>query len=176
MENYIVRIYRRTPNESENIVGVIEKPDNGENKEFRNSEELFNILVRRQTVVRPDSLKQTVERRKFRRFSLKESSLLFDSTTGLGEVIDLSMGGLAFSCLEMPENFDKSFRAGTLYGEDGYQTDTIRYRNVFDDHASEATALVQTERRRCRVEFDDLNPNQSMQLEYIIRNYTVKGA
>lgn len=175
MENYIVRIYRRSPNKRENLVGVIQKPDSGENNEFRNTEELLSILVCRATTARPDDREQTVERRKFRRFLLKESSLLFDSTAGIGEVIDLSMRGLSFSCLEMQENSGNSFAAGTLFGEGGYQTDTIRCKNIFFDHHLNSSALVQTERKRCRVEFDKLHPNQTMQLKHIIQNYTVRG-
>lgn len=45
MENYIVRIYRRSENESEELVGLVEDVERGKTHPFKSAAELCRILT-----------------------------------------------------------------------------------------------------------------------------------
>lgn len=44
MDSYIVRIYRRAENDSQGLVGIIEKAGSGKNAPFKTIEELWTLL------------------------------------------------------------------------------------------------------------------------------------
>ena len=46
-DNYIVRIYRRDRNNPQNLVGIVEIVERGEEQAFHNFEELWMILTDR---------------------------------------------------------------------------------------------------------------------------------
>jgi hypothetical protein len=48
MENYIVRVFRRDPDDSERLTGQVETAGKEEKKAFRNFEELMMILSRQE--------------------------------------------------------------------------------------------------------------------------------
>jgi hypothetical protein len=173
MENYIVRIYRRENNKPAKLVGLVERPDSGENWKFGTIDELCNILVNQGTIVESNNLKQTVEQRRYRRFLIKEGALIFDSESMLGLVGDISMGGLSFLCLDGPEHSSTSIGGGAFRGEEGFCTETLPCRHLPDHGAPSESSFARTERRRCRVEFGELDPGQKMQLLHIIQNFTV---
>jgi hypothetical protein len=50
METYIIRIYRRSADESESIVGILECVETGEKKQFVNCKQLNEIIIGFQTV------------------------------------------------------------------------------------------------------------------------------
>ena len=97
MENYVVRIYRRSSDNPENITGVVEKLDKGESKSFNSKEEFDNIFWPSSLSNNTSKLKRTLEFRKYRRFLIKKGTLVFESTTDVGKIIDISMGGLSFT-------------------------------------------------------------------------------
>jgi len=45
LNSYIVRIYRQEQNETDNLVGIVEFPEDGEKKSFKNIEDLARILT-----------------------------------------------------------------------------------------------------------------------------------
>ena len=174
MESYIVRIYRRAGNKPEDITGVVEKPDNGENITFNNVEALFNIFVPPRIVNRQNKQKQVFEQRGYRRFFIKEGTLLFDSTTDVGEISDISMGGLSFSSHNMPEDFAPSLEVGILCADKKYCTENIQCRNIICRSRTDSSASADQGRsRRFSVEFGVLTPYQRHQLENIIQDYTM---
>jgi hypothetical protein len=130
MENYVVRIYRRSSDNPENITGVVEEPDKGENKAFNSKQEFYNIFWPTQLNNISTKLKRTLEFRKYRRFQIKKGTLVFDSTTDVGKIIDISMGGLSFSFPDMSIESKVPFNVGILFGNNKYQTEKIKCRLV----------------------------------------------
>ena len=166
MENYIVRIYRRENTTPDSITGIVEKPDSGENIPFRSSEEFFNIFIPPESNTEENN-NQILEQRKYRRFNVKDSTLIFDATTDVGEIVDISLGGLSFHCPNMPDESKGSFKIGILCeGAENFCTGRINCKKLMvrrsgtDNHVPD---------RKFGIEFDGLNASQKSQLEHIIR-------
>lgn len=90
----------------------------------------------------------------------------------LGQIVDVSMGGLAFRCLDGQEPSRGSseldiFLAGTAFYMHKLPFKTISDLEVADELWSGAATI-----RRYGVQFGQLTSNQISQLEYFIRNYT----
>ena len=64
MENYLVRIYRRSNKDTDDLLGMVERPDSGENKTFKSFEELYTIFSSPKRSAGQSKLKQIVEKKK----------------------------------------------------------------------------------------------------------------
>ncbi|MFC1844376.1 PilZ domain-containing protein [Thermodesulfobacteriota bacterium] len=167
MENYIVRIYRRENTNPDSITGIVEKPDSGENISFRNNEEFFNIFVPSEAST-DENHSQVMEQRKYRRFPIRNSTLIFDETTDVGEIIDISLGGLSFHCPNMPDESKGTFKVGILCeGAENFCTGRINCKKLMVRHAGNDKHVGG---RKFGIEFDGLNASQKSQLEHIIKN------
>ena len=177
MENYVVRIYRRSSDNPENITGVVEKPDKGENKAFNSKEEFDNIFWPSLLSNNPPKLKRTLEFRKYRRFLIKEGTLMFDSTTDVGKIIDISMGGLSFSCPDISIDPQEPLNIGILFGNKRYNTGKIKCILVKRYGSSSSVDPGRQDYiNRYSVTFDNLTPKQTWQVRYIIQDYTLGDA
>lgn len=178
MENYIVRIYRRAGNDPESIAGIVEKPDSGENIPFHSNEDFIKIFFGVEPAVKENNKQQAIEQRRFRRFNVKDSTLIFDKTTDVGEIIDISLGGLSFYCPNMPEDSQKSFKVGILcQGVEDFCTGKINCRNLMVRYSPGNSFLSRSHepRKIFSIEFDKLDAKQRMQLLHIIQHYGVSG-
>jgi hypothetical protein len=173
MENFIVRVYRRESDDPNQITGVVEKPDSSESKRFSSIEDLIAILVPHASNAKTKQRKQMVEQRKYRRFSVREGTLIFNTSTDVGEIIDISMGGLSFTSPEMPEETAEPFDVGILFGEDEYFTGKVQCKKLMC-HGTPENSLFSSQEKgeRYSVEFGELTPNQRLYLEHIIQSYT----
>ena len=172
MENFIVRIYRRQTDDPDCITGVVEKPGLSENKRFSSIEELIEIIAPHNSSASGNMRKQVIEHRKYRRFGLKDGTIIFNSSTDVGEIVDISMGGLSFICPDMSEESSDSFEIGILCGEDEYFTDRIECRKIVCYGPTQDSVFSrQAKGKKYGVEFSDLSPKQRLQLEHIIQSY-----
>ena len=172
MENYIVRIYRRTNNNPESVTGIVENPDSGESIPFHNNEEFVNIFFAPEPVTSGDIRPQVIEQRKFRRFKVKNSTLVFDDTTDVGEIVDISLGGLSFFCADMPADLKGAFKVDILCeGVEDYCAGRINCKKLIAEYSGVNNTR---QKNRFSVEFDEaMRPDQKMQLENIIKKYAV---
>ncbi len=170
-----MRIYRRTNNETDNLLGIVEKPDSGENKTFKSFEELYSIFSPFEKLDGQHRLKQIVEQRKFRRFKIKESTLTFNSSTDVGEITDIGMGGLSFNSSNTLADYLSSVEVGILCGEKKCCAQDVLCKNIISHDNLKGTSFEdQPKNRRFRVDFEDLTTTQKLQLRYIIQNYTLE--
>jgi hypothetical protein len=177
MENYVVRIYRRSNDNPENITGVVENPDKGENKTFNNREEFYKIFRLSARHKAKPKLKKTLEFRKYRRFLIKEGTVVFDNNTDVGEIIDISMGGLAFSCPNISIDHKKTYNIGILFGNRKFYTNKIKCRVVKNGNGLiNLSTNNPYDNTRISVEFIDLTNKQTSQLRNIIQNHTLGEA
>ena len=178
MENYVVRIYRRSPDNPESITGVVENPDKEEIKTFNNKKEFYKIFCLSSTTSESTKLKKTLEFRKFRRFLIKEGTLVFDTITDIGEIIDISMGGLAFiASPNLSIDPQQTLNIGILLGDKKIHANKIKCRITKNNnrlHNLDTTSLY--DNRRISVEFIDLTHKQTAQLRNTIQNYTLGEA
>lgn len=174
MENYIVRIYRRTSGNPDKITGVVEKPDSGKNVAFHSNEEFVNIFTTLKSKTRRNNIQQVFEQREYRRFNVKNSTLIFDDTTDVGEIIEISLGGVSFFCPNMPEELKGSFRVDILCeGLENFCAGKINCRKLMLRHPGQ---YHNDSRKRFSIVFDALSDQQKSQVEQIIRNYAVSEA
>lgn len=174
MENYIVRIYRRTSGNPDKITGVVEKPDSGNKISFHSNDEFIGIFIKPETETRPNSSQQVLEQRKYRRFNVKDSILIFDERTDIGEIIDISLGGLSFFCPNVSEELKGVFKVDILCeGSENFCAGKINCRKLMLRHPGQ---YHNDSRKRFSIVFDALSDQQKSQVEQIIRNYAVSEA
>ncbi len=102
------------------------------------------------------------DRRRFRRHRLKSSTISINDKSG--EIIDISMGGLAFSYLDRGDWSFESFDRGMLLGEKDLCLEDIPLKVISDCAINSGLSII----RRCGVKFEKLTPKQLAQLEYFI--------
>jgi Tfp pilus assembly protein PilZ len=110
------------------------------------------------------------EQRRHKRFQLKVSAfaLLNSPFSEMGEIMDISMGGLSFrytSDRALPKG---SLALDILCVDDGFQVAKVPVSTV-------AESVVSGEVRRRGVQFDRLTNMQLSQVRYFIRTYAAKG-
>ena len=120
--------------------------------------------------------KQVDERRRHRRYRVQDGTfaVLGPSSNKVGQVIDLSVGGLAFSYIAGEEQQDQAYELGILLAEDSFHLTKIPCRTVWDAEAKDLPFSTLA-MRRCGMQFGELTQNQASQLEYFIHHHTVGG-
>ena len=119
------------------------------------------------------------ERRKHGRFQVKNGAFAVlgavfwpHSTQKLGQIKDISMGGLAFSYMAREELSDESVRLGIFLAENRFHLREIPFETIWDVE-TEKEPFSSITMRRCGVRFGKLTPNQISELKYFIRNHTL---
>ncbi len=109
-----------------------------------------------------DKKETKVERRQHKRFEAKSGT--FKSESVEGEIIDISMGGFAFSYRDSEEWTNETFDVGMLLGEKDLCIEDVPLRIISDCAINRGLSMT----RRCGVKFGKLNSKQLAQLEYYI--------
>jgi hypothetical protein len=111
----------------------------------------------------PPSKKDTPkDRRSHSRHPVKSVTIATPNRTG--EIIDISMGGLAFSYIEREDWDGESFDHGVLLGERDLRIEDIPLKVISDCAINSGISVI----RRCGVQFGKLTAKQMSQLEYFI--------
>jgi hypothetical protein len=129
--------------------------------------------------------KQNVERRRDQRFLVPKGSFvaLGPDDTILGQIIDISLGGVAFRHMGKTPCFrlkGKSYLDVHLT-EDDLSLTKLPVETVSDNQISDVISsklvdpipLIYKGMRRCSVQFGDLTHHQISQLEHLIENYAI---
>ena len=120
-----------------------------------------------------------LERRKHKRFQLQNGAFAVlrafswpHSTQKLGQIIDMSMGGLAFSYIAEQEPSNGSFELGIFLADHSFHLRTIAFETI-SDLETNGVPFSSITMRRSGVQFRELTPKQISQLKYFIRNHTI---
>lgn len=90
-----------------------------------------------------------------------------------GEIIDISMGGLAFYYTQLGKSFSTGSHLGTLFGHDDLWLHDIPIKTVSDCLVNGSHAAIQARLRRRSVKFHRLTSRQKKDLQqYIWLNTT----
>ena len=124
--------------------------------------------------------KTSVERRKHERFQLPRSSFVAVRChdTILGQIIDLSMSGLAFRYIGKESlvgaHLDIFFiEDNFLWGDVPFVTVADFETKLLGKIAVNGIHPRRITVRRCGGQFGDLTESQTSRLEYLVRNFTV---
>jgi hypothetical protein len=117
--------------------------------------------------------KQVVERRKHTRFHVRDGAfaVLGPYSSKIGQIIDMSIGGLAFSYIAGEERSNRSYELGILLAENSFYLTKIPFETIWDKE-TRGVPFSSVPMRRCGVQFGELTQNQASQLQYFIQNHT----
>jgi len=119
-----------------------------------------------------------LERRKHKRFKVQNGAFAvlgappWPHSTKVGQIIDMSMGGLAFSYIAEQEPSNGSFELGIFLADNSFHLRKIAFETISDLETNGVPCSSIT-MRRSGVQFGELTPNQISQLKYFIRNHTI---
>jgi hypothetical protein len=119
-----------------------------------------------------------LEQRRHKRFRPQDGTYAILRGPGkkLGQVINISRGGLAFRYIDIGERPERSFELDISIEEYGFILDNLSFETLSDFSTSREFPFSSTPiRRRCG-QFKALNKNQLSELEYLIQNYAIGEA
>ncbi len=119
--------------------------------------------------------KRTIERRKNKRYKAVEGAYAAISPNShkLGQIIDVSMGGLSFKYIdtsgEQPEN-NRLPEETIFLSSMGYYVGDLPFKTVSDYEVTNAPSFSSMKVRKRHVKFSDLSFKQLFDLDYYLRN------
>lgn len=114
--------------------------------------------------------KETVERRKSKRFPAKSGAyVVFNPKSNLqGQIVDISVDGLAVLFAQKEEWFNKSLDLSILMNEDDLCLQNIPAEIVSSFAIASDMVSGSEDMQRCGVKFGELTSEQRLQLEHFI--------
>jgi hypothetical protein len=120
--------------------------------------------------------KETVEQRRHKRFQVPKGAFvgLGPHDTKVGQIVDLSMGGLAFRYVGDAE--PSNGELDIFLSERDFYVGRIPFKTVSDFEVTGRAGVSSIAMRRSGVQFRKLNRNQTSQLEHFIQKHTLGEA
>jgi len=117
---------------------------------------------------------EQVERRKYKRFRIPVGVFLSfgPDDSRLGEIIDISTGGLAYRYLATEEQPNRGPTLNIFLTEHDCCVDELRFETVSDFRTCDIRFTPVT-MRRSGVQFGELTHSQKSRLEHFIDNYAL---
>lgn len=119
--------------------------------------------------------KDLVEQREFKRFEVQEGAFaaMRGPVSKLGQIIDISKGGLAFRYIDTGVYPDRSFDLDILLTDNGFHLEEVPCKAISDSEITNEFQFSSITMRRLGAQFEELTHNQTSQLEYFIQNHTI---
>ncbi|MBW2568339.1 MAG: PilZ domain-containing protein [Deltaproteobacteria bacterium] len=117
-----------------------------------------------------------VEKRKFKRFNIKDLSfalLKSASHEKLGEIVDISKGGLAFQYLMGEHQIKGSVELDIILAGNGFHIKKIPCKTISDFEMTNKIYFSSLRMRRHSIKFGELNDHQISELDYFIKQHTI---
>ena len=116
-----------------------------------------------------------IERRKYRRFQVQDIAfaVLRDQDRQLGQIMDISMGGLAFNYIAGGGNADSAFELDILLAYKGLYMKKIQFKTVSDFQIANKSPFSPITMRRHGVKFSELTKKQTSMLKNFIKEHTI---
>jgi hypothetical protein len=115
------------------------------------------------------------QKRRFKRFQAPQNAfaLLRGPDGRLGQIIDISRGGLAFRYVGNGGQPRRSFKLDVFLANNDFHLEKVSFRTVSDFEVSKQGLANSVIMRRRGVQFDELNQHHVSRLEYFIENYAL---
>ena len=116
-----------------------------------------------------------IERRKNRRLQVQDIAfaVLRDQGRQLGQIVDISMGGLAFNYIAGGGNADSAFELDILLAYKGLYMKKIQFKTISDFQIANKSPFTAITMRRRGIKFGELTPKQTSMLKNFIQEHTV---
>ncbi len=115
-----------------------------------------------------------VERRKYKRLPVREGvyALIKNNSSKLGQIKNVSRGGLAFSYIANEEQMHESFKVDIFISGQGFYLKNIPSKKISNFHIDNKLPFATFAIRQVGIQFNELNHNQLSQLDNFIRDHT----
>jgi len=122
-------------------------------------------------VITPEKI---VERRKHKRFLVQEGVyvLLKNNSSTLGQIKNISRGGLVFSYIVDGEQMHEAFKVDIFISKIGYCLKDVPSKKISDLHIDNSLPFSTFAIRQARIQFNELNHSQLSQLDNLMRDYS----
>ena len=119
--------------------------------------------------------RESIEKRKHKRFKVRERVFVEVSVIPIkvGEMIDISMGGLSFQYLANGYISPKILEIKINYMPNGFSSEMMTVQTAWDDVYIPIFWTGNIKTRQRGVCFEQLNESQKSQIEHLIVNYTL---
>lgn len=122
--------------------------------------------------------KRTIERRRNKRYKAVEGAYaaISPKSQKLGQIIDLSMGGLSFKYIDTSNEEQESDRVHKITDETiflssmGYYVGDLPFKTISDYEITNTPSFSSMKVRKRHVQFTDLSFKQLFDLDYYLRN------
>ena len=120
-----------------------------------------------------------VEKRKFTRFKVKYLSfallraVLYEE---LGEIIDISKGGLAFKYLVGENQIKEAVALDIMHSGSDFYIKKLPCKTISDFELINEIDFSSLKMKRHSIKFGELDNNQISDLDYFIKQYTISEA
>jgi len=119
--------------------------------------------------------KRTIERRKSTRYKAIEGAYaaISPSSHKLGQIIDISMGGLAFKYIDTNNddtNNQTLSEESIFLSSMGFYVGNLPFKTISDNEITNAPSFSSMKVRERHVQFTDLSFKQLFDLDYYLRN------
>ncbi len=121
--------------------------------------------------------KQLVERRKHKRFKVPRDAFVAirPHYAEVGQITDVSMGGLGFHCLATEEPSSEESELDIFLSGRAFWLYRVPFRTIWSVEIAGRTPLTSVPMRQSGVQFGELTPNQRSELESFIENYGIEA-
>jgi len=122
--------------------------------------------------------KELVDQRKHMRFRVREGAfaVLKPHFTIVGEIIDVSKGGLGFRYITGDEHSSESSELNILFADGNFCLRHVLFKTISDFVMSNEFSSGSITTKRRGIQFGELTLGQTSALEYFIQNYTTGEA
>jgi len=119
-----------------------------------------------------------VENRKYKRFKARKGAfaILWPDSKKIGEIIDISSGGLAFYYFADENSLNGSEAVDVFWHDHSFYLSEIPCKTVYEVEIADELPSPPAAMRRIGVQFEDVTPSQLSQLNHFMQNYTVGKA
>ena len=119
--------------------------------------------------------RESIDRRKHKRFKVRERVFVEVSVIPIkvGEMIDISMGGLSFQYLANGYISPKILEIKINYMPNGFSSEMMTVQTAWDNVYIPIFWTGNIKTRQRGVCFEQLNESQKSQIEHLIVNYTL---
>ncbi len=119
--------------------------------------------------------KRTIERRRNKRYKAVEGAYAAISPNShkLGQIIDISMGGVCFKYINTasaPDPPDQASQEAIFLSSMGYYVGDLPFKTISDYEVTNAPSFSSMKVRKRHLKFTDLTFKQLFDLDYYLRN------
>lgn len=118
------------------------------------------------------------DRRRHKRYQAVRNAyaVLAPPSTMLGQLLDVSQGGFAFSCVAREDDFDPEIHFDLLLADEDFALCKLTAKVISNFKISGVFFPGSVGKRRIGARFDRLTEQQKRQLETLISRYTIGEA